>query len=70
MVPQSIADSYAEQGPLAVLPCLIELKMEAFGSIIRSNRSLSEAAKFFLTALQARKSQLVKTYFAIFLIAR
>ena len=54
VVPQSIADSYAEHGQLAVLPCLIEHKMEAFGSVIRRDRPLSEAAKFFLAALHGR----------------
>ena len=54
VVPQSVADSYAKHGLLAVLPCLIQHKMEAFGSITRQDRPLSDAARFFLDALHGR----------------
>lgn len=51
VVPQSIADTYARHGLLRVLPCHIQHKMEAFGSITRRDRPLSEATRFFLSAL-------------------
>jgi len=51
VMPQSIADTYARHGLLAILPCFIRHKMEAFGSITRKDRPLSEAARFFLAAL-------------------
>ena len=51
VVPQSIADNYAAHGLLAILPCVIKHKMEAFGTITRRDRPLSEAAKFLVTAL-------------------
>lgn len=51
VVPQSIADTYARHGLLRVLPCHIQHKMESFGSITRKDRPLSEAARFFLSAL-------------------
>ena len=54
VVPLSIADTYARHGLLRVLPCRIQHKMEAFGSIIRRDRPLSEAGRFFLTALHGR----------------
>jgi len=40
---------------LAILPCFIRHKMEAFGSITRKDRPLSEAARFFLSALHQSK---------------
>lgn len=52
--PQSIADTYAEHGLLTVLPCYIRHKMESFGAITRKDRPLSEAARFFLSALHQR----------------
>lgn len=54
VVPQSIAATYARHGLLKILPCLIQYKMEAFGSIIRKDRPLSEAARYFLAALHGR----------------
>ncbi|WP_431096764.1 LysR family transcriptional regulator [Polaromonas aquatica] len=54
VMPQSIADNYARHGLLKVLPCLIQHKMEAFGSIIRKDRPLSDAARFFLAALHRK----------------
>jgi DNA-binding transcriptional LysR family regulator len=55
VVPQSIADTYARHGLLRVLPCHIQHKMESFGSITRKDRPLSEAARFFLSALHPRE---------------
>jgi DNA-binding transcriptional LysR family regulator len=55
VMPQSIADTYARHGLLAILPCFIRHKMEAFGSITRKDRPLSEAARFFLAALHQGK---------------
>ncbi len=55
VVPQSIADTYARHGLLKVLPCHIQHKMEAFGSITRRDRPLSEATRFFLSALHQRE---------------
>ncbi len=58
VMPQSIADNYAEHGLLTILPCPIKHKMEAFGSITRRDRPLSDAARFFLEALhRPRKPQ-------------
>ncbi|MDO8252394.1 MAG: LysR family transcriptional regulator [Rhodoferax sp.] len=57
VVPQSIADTYARHGLLRVLPCFIQHKMESFGSITRKDRPLSEAARFFLSALHPRASR-------------
>ena len=54
VVPQSIADTYARHGLLRVLPCHIQHKMESFGSITRKDRPLSEATRFFLSALHQR----------------
>jgi DNA-binding transcriptional LysR family regulator len=54
MMPLSIAGTCAKHGLLAILPCHIQHKMEAFGSITRKDRPLSEAAGFFLAALQRR----------------
>jgi molybdate transport repressor ModE-like protein len=54
VLPQSIAETYARHGLLKIPPCLIQHKMEAFGSIIRKDRPLSEAARFFLAALHGR----------------
>jgi molybdate transport repressor ModE-like protein len=51
VVPQSIADSYAQHGLLKILPCVIKHKMEAFGTITRKERPLSEAARFLVAAL-------------------
>lgn len=51
VVPKSIADSYAKHGLLKILPCLIQHKMEGFGSIVHKNRPLSVAAEYFLDAL-------------------
>ena len=56
VVPQSIADNYAQHGLLKILPCVIKHKMEAFGTIARRDRPLSEAAKFFVAALHGRTS--------------
>lgn len=55
VVPQSIADTYARHGLLRVLPCHIQHKMESFGSITRKDRPLSEATRFFLSALHQRE---------------
>ncbi len=54
VMPQSIADNYSEHGLLKVLPCRILHKMEAFGSITRKDRPLSDAARYFLDALHDR----------------
>lgn len=54
VLPQSIAATYARHGLLKILPCLIQHKMEAFGSITRKDRPLSEAARYFLAALHGR----------------
>lgn len=51
VMPQSIAEHYGEHGLLKVLPCRIQHKMEAFGSITRKDRPLSDAARYFLDAL-------------------
>lgn len=51
VMPQSIADNYARHGLLKILPCRIRHKMESFGSITRKDRPLSEAARYFLSAL-------------------
>ena len=56
VVPQSIADNYAQHGLLKILPCVIKHKMEAFGTIIRRDRPLSEAARFFVAALHGRST--------------
>ncbi|MFC6283713.1 MULTISPECIES: LysR family transcriptional regulator [Polaromonas] len=58
VIPQSIADSYARHGLVKILPCRIQHKMEAFGSITRKDRPLSEAARFFLEALHGQKPDL------------
>lgn len=52
VMPKSIADTYAQHGLLNILPCYIRHKMESFGAITRKDRPLSEAARFFLAALQ------------------
>ncbi|MEO8391052.1 MAG: LysR family transcriptional regulator [Polaromonas sp.] len=57
VMPQSIADHYARHGLLKVLPCFIQHKMEAFGSITRKDRPLSDAARFFLSALHGSALQ-------------
>jgi DNA-binding transcriptional LysR family regulator len=54
VVPHSIAQNYAAHGLLHILPCTIKHKMEAFGSITRKDRPLSDAAQFFLQALHER----------------
>ncbi len=54
VVPQSIAENYAQHGLLKILPCVIRHKMEAFGTITRQGRPLSEAAGFFVAALHGR----------------
>jgi len=54
VLPKSIADTYAKHGLLKILPCLIQHKMEEFGSVIRKDRPLSEAAEYFLGALHQR----------------
>jgi DNA-binding transcriptional LysR family regulator len=51
VLPKSIADTYAKHGLLKILPCLIQHKMEEFGSVTRKDRPLSEAAEYFLGAL-------------------
>ena len=60
VVPQSIAETYARHGLLKILPCPIRHKMESFGSITRKDRPLSEAARFFLTALHQPRSNAIK----------
>ncbi|SDM53563.1 LysR family transcriptional regulator [Polaromonas sp. JS666] len=55
VMPESIAGTYARHGLLVILPCFIRHKMEAFGSITRKDRPLSEAARFFLAALHQSK---------------
>lgn len=57
VVPQSIADNYAQHGLLKILPCVIKHKMEAFGTITRCDRPLSGAARFFVNALHGRNSK-------------
>ncbi len=54
VMPQSIAANYSEHGLLKVLPCRILHKMEAFGSITRKDRPLSDAARYFLEALHEK----------------
>ncbi|NQW81659.1 MAG: LysR family transcriptional regulator [Polaromonas sp.] len=54
VLPKSIADTYAKHGLLKILPCLIQHKMEEFGSVTRKDRPLSEAAAYFLDALHLR----------------
>ncbi|WP_228778700.1 MULTISPECIES: hypothetical protein [unclassified Polaromonas] len=54
VMPLSIAGTYARHGLLAILPGHIQHKMEAFGSITRKDRPLSEAAGLFLAALHGR----------------
>jgi molybdate transport repressor ModE-like protein len=51
VMPLSIADNYAKHGLLTILPCKIKHKMEAFGSITRKDRPLSEAGVHFLSTL-------------------
>ena len=41
---------------LLSMPCVIKHKMEAFGTITRRDRPLSEAAKFFVAALHGRSA--------------
>ncbi len=54
VLPKSIADIYAKHGLLKILPCLIQHKMEEFGSVTRKDRPLSEAAEYLLDALHQR----------------
>ena len=54
VLPKSIADTYAQHGLLKILLCLIQHKMEEFGSVTRKDRPLSEAAEYFLSALHQR----------------
>ncbi len=56
VMPQSIAGSYARHGLLKILPCHIRHKMESFGSITRKDRPLSEAARYFLSALHQTRA--------------
>lgn len=56
VMPQSIADTYARHGLLAILACPIKHKMEAFGTITRKDRPLSDAARFFVAVLHGRKA--------------
>lgn len=51
VMPLSIAENYARHGLLTILPCKIKHKMEAFGSITRKDRPLSEAGVYFLSTL-------------------
>jgi molybdate transport repressor ModE-like protein len=51
VIPLSIADIYARHNLLCILPCHIKHKMGAFGSIIRKDRPLPEAARYFLSGL-------------------
>lgn len=51
VMPKSIAQTYAKHGLLQILPCHIQHKMEAFGTITRKNRPLSQATLFLLAAL-------------------
>ena len=51
VLPWSIANTYAKHGLLKILPCAIQHKMGAFGSITRRDRPLSEASRFFIQAL-------------------
>ncbi len=57
VLPLSIAATYARHGMLRVLPCHIRHKMESFGAITRKDRPLSEAARYFLSALHPGKVQ-------------
>ena len=59
VVPQSIADNYAQHGLLKILPCLIKHKMEEYGTIIRHDRPLSDAARFFVDKLHNVRDALV-----------
>ena len=56
VVPQSIAHNYAQHGLLKILPCVIKHKMEAFGTISRADRPLSDAARFFVDTLHKRST--------------
>jgi molybdate transport repressor ModE-like protein len=56
VVPQSIAENYAQHGLLKILPCVITHKMEAFGTITRHDRPPSEAARFVVAALHKRSA--------------
>ncbi|MDB5889953.1 MAG: transcriptional regulator, LysR family [Polaromonas sp.] len=53
VMPASIAMTYAQHRLVHVLPCRIQHKMEAFGSISFKARPISEAAAFFLSAIHA-----------------
>ncbi|MES2979976.1 MAG: LysR family transcriptional regulator [Pseudomonadota bacterium] len=51
VMPESIASRYARHGLLKILPYSIHHRMEAFGSIVRKDRPLSDAGRLFLSAL-------------------
>ncbi|MCW8163648.1 LysR family transcriptional regulator [Verminephrobacter aporrectodeae subsp. tuberculatae] len=51
VLPLSVVTVYAQHHLLKILPCQIKHKMGAFGSITRQDRPLSEAARYFLSAL-------------------
>jgi DNA-binding transcriptional LysR family regulator len=51
VMPKSIAQTYAKHGLLQILPCHIQHKMEAFGTITLKTRPLSQATLFLLAAL-------------------
>lgn len=51
VLPETVARDFARHGLLAVLPCRLERKLEAYGSIVRRDRPLSPPAREFLALM-------------------
>lgn len=55
IIPQAVAKDNAAHGMVHVLPCKLSRSLQAYGSLVRRNRPLSESAQQFLALLHAER---------------
>ncbi|HET7156850.1 MAG TPA: LysR substrate-binding domain-containing protein, partial [Hyphomicrobiaceae bacterium] len=59
VIPDAVAQQYAAHDVLRVLPYRFRQKLEAYGSVVRSDRPLSKPAQEFLALLHAPRNKAV-----------
>lgn len=59
VIPEAVARQYATHGMLHILPYRFRQQLEAYGSVVRSDRPLSQPARAFLALLHAPKKEAV-----------
>ncbi len=55
IIPQAVAKDNAAHGMVHVLPCKLSRRLQAYGSLVRRDRPLSESAQQFLALLHAER---------------